>query len=224
MVGILHRVIVLVVGYLFGMIQTAYIYGKAKGIDIREHGSGNAGTTNTLRVLGKKAGLVVFIGDICKALIPVIIVGLLMDQVHPELRYLAKLYIGFGAVLGHNFPFYLGFKGGKGIAATSGMILGFYWLYVPIDLLLFFGTLAVTHFVSLSSLILMAGFFIEILIPAIFHLGPFANIPNNILIEMCIVAFAFTALAYARHWENIKRLASHSERKTYIFKKKEENN
>lgn len=221
MIGILHRVLVLLVGYFFGMIQTAYFYGKANGIDIREHGSGNAGTTNTLRVLGKKAGFVVFVGDICKSFIPVLVIGFIMDSINPELKYLAKLYIGLGAVLGHNFPFYLGFKGGKGIAATAGMILGFYWLFVPIDLVLFFGTLAVTHYVSLSSLVLMAGFFIEILLPAVLHMGPFANISNDILIEMCIVAFAFTALAYVRHLENIKRLISHNERKTYIFKKKD---
>lgn len=127
---ILLRGICLVVGYLFGMIQTAYLYGRMKGIDIREHGSGNAGTTNTLRVLGKKAGLIVFLGDLAKTIIPVLTVGFIIRAYLPEYEdyvFLLRLYTGFGAILGHNFPFYLGFKGGKGIAATGGMILGFYW-------------------------------------------------------------------------------------------------
>ena len=125
---ILLRGICLVVGYLFGMIQTAYLYGRMKGIDIREHGSGNAGTTNTLRVLGKKAGLIVFLGDLAKTIIPVLTVGFIIRAYLPEYEdyvFLLRLYTGFGAILGHNFPFYLGFKGGKGIAATGGMILGF---------------------------------------------------------------------------------------------------
>ena len=117
---ILLRGICLVVGYLFGMIQTAYIYGRLHGIDIREHGSGNAGTTNTLRVLGKKAGLVVFLGDLAKTIIPVLTVGFIIRAYLPDYTdyvFLLRLYTGFGAILGHNFPFYLGFKGGKGIAA-----------------------------------------------------------------------------------------------------------
>lgn len=233
---IVFRVIILLVGYCFGMIQTAYFYGKAHGIDIREHGSGNAGTTNTLRVLGKKAGLVVFIGDILKICIPAVIVGLLwpvlvdnglMDVTGVDgdpyaLKYLWKLYIGLGGVLGHNFPFYLSFKGGKGIAATGGMILGFYWPFIPMGLLAFFGTLMITHYVSLSSLILLLAFFIDILVTGICGLGAFASIPAVALIEMYILAFILATLGYIRHAENIKRLIAGNERKTYIFKKNKE--
>lgn len=215
------RLACLGIGYLFGLFQTAYILGKMKGIDIREHGSGNAGTTNTLRVLGKKAGLIVFLGDILKTILAVILIGILFREKYPEQLYLLKLYAGLGAVLGHNFPFYLKFKGGKGIAATGGMILSFDWLFVPVGLLAFFGTFAVSHYVSLGSLVLTAVFPIQMILMGQLGIGNFAAIPQAILIEMYVLGFVLMALAYIRHAENIKRLASGTERKTYIFKKKE---
>jgi len=223
--NLLLRILCLVFGYIFGMFQTAYFYGKAHGIDIREHGSGNAGTTNTLRVLGKKAGLIVFIGDLFKMTIPVVLIGVIINSFFPEysdIRYVLKLYFGFGGIIGHNFPFYLGFKGGKGIAATSGMILGFHWTFVPVDLLLFFGTLSVLHYVSLSSMILMAGFLAQMIIMGVLKVGPFVDISDAALMETYIVTFCIVAMAYIRHIPNIKRLATHSERKTYIFKKNKE--
>ena len=117
------RVIALGIGYLFGLFQTGYLYGKSQGIDIRSEGSGNAGTTNSLRVLGIKAGLITFAGDLCKAILAVLLVKVLFRNAYPDAVKILELYAGFGAVLGHNFPFYLKFKGGKGIACTSGMIL-----------------------------------------------------------------------------------------------------
>lgn len=222
MITVILRIAVLLIGYLFGNFQTAYFYGKAHGIDIREHGSGNAGTTNTLRVLGKKAGLVVFVGDILKTFLPVFLLGLIIDLYFPEyagIKYLLKLYCGFGTVLGHNYPFYLGFKGGKGIAASSGMMLGFHWPYIIMGLTTFFGTLAIMHYVSLSSLILMGCFFIMTVVMTVFGLGGFAGLETPVIIEMIIVAFIISAFAYMRHKENIIRLINHNERKTYIFKK-----
>ena len=222
MITMLLRISAVIVGYLFGMIQNAYIYGKAHGIDIREHGSGNAGTTNTLRTLGKKAGLVVFVGDMCKTFIPVLLVGILINYCFPqymEYKYLLKLYVGLGAILGHNFPFYLGFKGGKGIAASGGMMLGFYWPYIPVGLLTFFGVFSVTHYVSLGSLCLLSGFFVQTVIMCVFGLGDFAGLTFATSVEMCIVAFIISAFAFIRHKDNIVRLATGCERKTYIFKK-----
>ena len=127
---IIVRIICLLVGYAFGLIQTSYILGRANGIDIREHGSGNAGTTNTLRVFGTKAGLIVLFGDIVKCILAIVITGLLFNKSHPDMIYLYKLYAAAGAILGHNFPFYLHFKGGKGIATTAGLILAFH-PYLP---------------------------------------------------------------------------------------------
>ena len=91
---ILARVICLVAGYAFGLLQTSYIYGRMKGIDIREHGSGNAGTTNALRVLGKKAGLIVFIGDLFKAIIISAIVHVVIGHLYPNEVYLYLAYAG----------------------------------------------------------------------------------------------------------------------------------
>ena len=107
------RLIVLVIGYFLGTFQTGYIYGKSKGVDIRQHGSGNSGTTNTLRTLGWKAGAITFAGDLCKAILAVVIAHFLFVNRYPDAVKVLEMYAGFGAVLGHNFPFYLKFKGGK---------------------------------------------------------------------------------------------------------------
>ncbi len=115
----MERIICLGIGYLFGIFQTAYIYGRIKGIDIREHGSGNAGTTNALRVLGKKAGLIVFLGDVAKTVLAVLLVRLLFGRRYGDMLPLLGMYAAAGAILGHNFPVQLGFKGGKGIACTD---------------------------------------------------------------------------------------------------------
>ena len=149
----MERVICLIIGYAFGLFQTAFIYGKLHGIDIREHGSGNAGTTNTLRVLGTKAGLIVLAGDIIKCILAIVISGLIFGVSHPDEIYLLKLYAAAGAILGHNFPFYLHFRGGKGIAATAGLILSFHIAFLPMGVIIFFGTFFLTHYVSLGSLL-----------------------------------------------------------------------
>ena len=128
------------IGYVFGLFQTAYLYGKLHGIDIRNYGSGNAGTTNTLRTLGTKAGLIVLLGDIMKCILAIVLTNLLFRNSHTDEIYLLKIYAAAGAILGHNFPFYLHFKGGKGIAATAGMILSFHPYLIPMGVLLFFGT------------------------------------------------------------------------------------
>ena len=98
------------IGYVFGLFQTSYLYGKTKGIDIREHGSGNAGTTNALRTLGKKAGAITLAGDCIKCILAVLTVRLIFGASHPEMLKLLMVYAAAGTILGHNFPFYLGFR------------------------------------------------------------------------------------------------------------------
>ena len=120
---IIYRLLCVVIGYIFGLFQTAFIYGKLNGIDIREHGSGNSGTTNALRVLGKKAGIITYIGDCLKAIIAGILIRFIFKG-SPDMEFIYVLYAGLGVVLGHNFPFYMNFKGGKGVAATSGVVIG----------------------------------------------------------------------------------------------------
>lgn len=214
-----ERLICVVIGYVFGLFQTAFIYGKLHGIDIREHGSGNAGTTNTLRVLGTKAGLIVLAGDIIKCILAIVICGALFDGTHPNEIYLLKLYAAAGAILGHNFPFYLKFKGGKGIAATAGLILAFHPVFIPMGVIIFFGTFFLTHYVSLGSLLVYAGLMIEMVILG--QLGSFGA-AQNVLNEMYFLTALLTILAYYKHRDNIVRLVKGEERKTYLTKKNKE--
>lgn len=210
------RIAALLIGYVFGLFQTAYLYGRMHGIDIRKYGSGNAGTTNTLRVLGTKAGLIVFAGDVIKCILAIVTVRLLFGGSHPEISYLLAMYAGAGAILGHNYPFYLNFKGGKGIAATAGIILAFHPFLIPVGVILFFGTFLTTHYVSLGSLLVYAGFIIEIVLLG--QNGVF-GMSQAALNEMYIVAGFLTVMAYWKHRENIGRLIKGEERKTYLLKK-----
>lgn len=214
---IVARVLSLVGGYLFGLLQTAYIYGRMNGIDIREHGSGNAGTTNALRVLGKKAGLIVFLGDLFKAVSITLIVRLIMNGIDPENVNLYILYAGFGCILGHNFPFYLGFRGGKGIAATAGVILGFFDPIIILSCLVaFVGIVAVTRYVSVGSIVILLIFAAEY---SIFSLqGKYCfNLEDSTsharMLESIVVICIIAAMGIYRHRANIKRLINHEENK-----------
>ncbi|MCM1090312.1 MAG: glycerol-3-phosphate 1-O-acyltransferase PlsY [Butyrivibrio sp.] len=213
----MERVICLVIGYVFGLFQTAYFYGKAHGIDIREHGSGNAGTTNALRVLGKKAGIIVLLGDCAKCILAVCVTRLIFGESHPDTIYLLCIYAAAGAILGHNFPFYMGFKGGKGIAATAGLILSLHPYFIPMGVIVFFGIFFITHYVSLGSLLVYVGFMIEIVVCG--QLGVFAGASQATLYEMYAVSFCMAAMAFWKHRENIKHLVHGEERKTYLTKK-----
>ena len=212
----MERIFCLLIGYVFGLFQTAYIYGKLHGIDIRNYGSGNAGTTNTMRVLGTKAGLIVLLGDILKCILAIVVTWFLFKNDYPDMIYLLKIYAAAGAILGHNFPFYLHFKGGKGIAATAGLILSFHPYFIPVGVILFFGTFFTTHYVSLGSLLVYAGFMIEMVVLG--QIGIF-NMSQEYLIEMYIVAAFLTVMAYYKHRENIMRLIKGEERKTYLTHK-----
>ena len=212
------------IGYALGLIQTAYIVGKCKGVDIRNYGSGNSGTTNALRVLGTKAGLIVFAGDMLKAILTALIIRFTFAQAYPELRLLLIIYGGAGCILAHDFPFYMHFKGGKGIAATGGMILAFHGSFFFPGLAYFFVPYLLTHYVSLGSLILYAGFFIQLVVTGQLNLfGIYDGIPQAALTEMYIIAAFLMILAYWQHRANIVRLIKGEERKTYLKKKNDVN-
>ena len=212
----MERIACVIIGYVFGLFQSAFIYGKLHGIDIREHGSGNAGTTNTLRVLGTKAGLIVLAGDIIKCILAIVLCGMLFGKSNPDEIYLLKLYAAAGAILGHNFPFYLHFKGGKGIAATAGLILAFHPYFIVVGVILFFGAFLITHYVSLGSLLVYAGLMIQMVVCG--QMGLFST-SQAILNEMYVITALLTILAYYKHRENIARLLKGEERKTYLTKK-----
>lgn len=221
--NILYRVICLVIGYFFGIFQTAYIYGKVNGIDIRQYGSGNSGTTNAMRVLGKKAGIITYAGDMLKALLCSVVIrcifGIGLDVADGEVLVLV-LYGGLGVVLGHNYPFYMGFKGGKGIAASTGVGISLFdWKIILLGILTFAGVTGVTKYVSVGSIVLLAGFAIETIIFS--ELGIFPPISGTpYRFEAYILVTLFALLAIYKHKSNIKRLMEGTENK--IGQKKKE--
>ncbi|MBQ3035343.1 MAG: glycerol-3-phosphate 1-O-acyltransferase PlsY [Lachnospiraceae bacterium] len=215
----LARVLCLLIGYGLGSISTSYLYGKAKGIDVREHGSGNAGTTNTLRVMGRKAGAIVLAGDMLKTFLAILLTWLIFHWFFPDMDYLLRIYTGAGVILGHDYPFYMKFKGGKGIACSGAMILSFYWGIIPASVVIFFGIFFLTHYVSLASIFLYLGFMAQLVI---FGQSGLLGMSQPALIEMYIVAALLTALALFQHRENIKRLIKGEERQTILKKTKKD--
>jgi glycerol-3-phosphate acyltransferase PlsY len=211
------RLICLAIGYVFGLFQTSYIYGRMHGIDIREHGSGNAGTTNMLRTLGTKAGLLTFAGDCIKCILAVVVTRLIFGKSHPDMLPLLAFYAAAGTILGHNFPFYLGFRGGKGIAATAGLVLSFNWIMAILGIIEFFAIFFGTHYVSLGSLVVYVSVEIELIVLG--QLGYF-QMSQAHLIELYLLGLALAIMAFWKHRENIKRLLNGTERKTYLFKNK----
>ena len=212
----MERIICLAAGYLCGLFQTGYIYGKLHGIDIRSYGSGNSGSTNALRVMGKKAGLTVFVGDSLKTVIPCFITRLLFKD-QPELMYVYMLYTGLGVILGHNFPFYLGFKGGKGIAATAGILLAVNPKVAIVAYLTFIVIVVATRYVSLGSIILVIMFAIGMVVQGEIF-GTTLTVPERY--ELYALSIFLTILAIYKHKENIKRLLHGTENKLSFSKKK----
>ena len=209
----MERIICLAVGYLCGLLQTGYLYGRLNGIDIRQYGSGNSGTTNALRVLGKKAGLIVFAGDFLKTLIPCLVIRFLFRE-HMNSGYLFMLYTGLGVILGHNFPFYLHFKGGKGIAATAGLLAALDLRLGIICLVAFVAVVAVSRYVSLGSLVISSIFFVWNVLMARSY-----GIPAECIFEYDVLAGIICAMAFWRHRSNISRLIHGRENKLWGGKK-----
>ena len=207
---IIARMISLLIGYVFGLFQTGYLYGKSKGIDIRQQGSGNVGTTNSLRVLGWKAGLITFAGDFLKAIFAVLLVKLIFAGTYGVDTKVLELYAGFGAVLGHNFPFYMQFHGGKGIACTAGVILAVCPMAAILCMGGFLVVVGITRYVSLGSIFLVLAYLVQ---AVVFGQLGYLKLQGGMLIEFYIVSACFTGMAILRHRENIKRLLNGTENK-----------
>ncbi len=206
----MERIICIVIGYIFGLFQTGYLYGRLHHVDIRQYGSGNAGTTNALRVLGKKAGIITYIGDCLKAVVAGFVIRLLFKEGHSEIIKLLVMYGGLGVVLGHNYPFYLHFKGGKGIAATSGMVLAFDWRLALCICAVFILVVVVSRYVSLASLIMMVVFMSLLILGG--QTGQY-GLSLNGLYEVYLIGGAMTLLAFYKHKANIIRLLQGTESK-----------
>ncbi len=194
-------ILAIVIGYVLGNFTASYIVGKKmKNIDIREHGSGNAGATNTFRVLGLKAGIIVFVCDVIKGMAAALI-GRWMTG-----TLLGGLLAGMGAVIGHDWPVVLNFKGGKGIATSFGLMIV---LFPAISGILFiFGVtvILITRYVSLASISA------AVLFPAM--LAIFGQDTEIILIGALL-----SAIAILRHRTNIAKLLKGEENRIRFGKK-----
>lgn len=209
-------IIMLAVGYLCGCITTGYLVGKTQGIDIRDYGSGNAGATNVLRVLGKSKALITFLGDALKGMIPVAIVKYLIGPrlgFAPNVVEAVSLLVGLAAVIGHDYPFTLKFKGGKGISTTAAVMMAFDWRFGLCSLIIFVLVVSLTRYVSLGSCILSAALVVEM---AVFYPGRW---------DLIFITALYAALAIYRHKANIGRLIAGTESKIgqkVAIKKEEE--
>lgn len=197
---VIKIIICILFGYLFGCFSTGFFIGKLNKVDIRQYGSKSSGTTNALRTLGPKAGALTLLGDILKAIIAILLVRYIFFSNY-EYVSLLTLYTGLGVVLGHNYPVWLSFKGGKGIAATGGAMLAFDPLIVSVALPIFVISIALTRYVSVGSLLVAITFPIWIV---------FRN-PGEL--HMLIIALVYTILAFIKHRSNIKRLLTGTENK-----------
>lgn len=213
---ILVRVICVAIGYLFGLFQTSYLYGRANHMDIREHGSGNAGTTNALRTMGKKAGALTLLGDCLKCVLAVVAVRLIFGGNYKDILPLLSLYAAAGCILGHNFPFYLGFRGGKGVAASVGMVIVMDWRIFLICAVVFFTIYFTTHYVSLCSI---SAYLVALVMLIVFGQMGHYHMAQARVWEMDLVMALLTVLAIYRHRANIKRLLSGEESKIYLSTK-----
>lgn len=197
----MERLLCIGIGYCLGCLSPSYFLGKkVKGIDIRDYGSGNAGTTNTIRVLGEGMGAVTLLIDILKAVAAMAVCGLIFGFDAQTLM----LWGGFGVIIGHNYPFYMQFRGGKGVASTIGVIVMLDWRLflcgaVPGLLILF-----ITRYVSLGSMIFTLVSFIA---GIVFYWGK----PGGW--EIILMLAVITALLFWRHRSNIRRLWQGTERK-----------
>lgn len=191
----MFRFVCVMVGYLFGCINFAYIIGKTREkIDIRDYGSGNLGATNAIRVMGIKLGGLTLVGDFAKAVLAMVV----MTQIYPN--EVAAIYTGFGVILGHNWPVFLGFKGGKGIASTLGILMYIHPVICGCMILLMILIMKISKYMSLASIIMNIVASITVLLV----------IPNK---EVGCVFAIIAVLGVYRHRPNIVRLMNGTENK-----------
>lgn len=197
---VINIIICALFGYIFGCFSTGFFVGKMNKIDIRQYGSKSSGTTNALRTMGARAGILTLLGDMLKALIAVLLVQYVLFPDFENVKLLA-LYTGVGVVIGHNYPVWLKFKGGKGIASTAGSMVAFDPLIIPFALPIFILAVAITRYVSVGSLLVSIAFPLWV------------AIRNPGELHMLLIALIYTVLAFIKHSSNIKRLLTRTENK-----------
>lgn len=199
----MENIVLFVIAYLLGSIPSGVWIGKLFfHKDIRKFGSGNSGTTNTFRVLGSKAGVVVFIMDVLKGTLATCLPMIFDSSIDP-------LWFGLVAIIGHTFPIFAGFKGGKAVATSAGMLLGYSPIFFLYSAIIFFIILYITSTVSLTSMISAVLITISTVILPI--ICPIILPKQNWLLT--IIATCLTIFIFIRHRENIKRLRNGTESK-----------
>ncbi len=204
------HIFILLTAYLFGSLPSAVWIGKIfYGIDVREHGSGNAGATNVFRVIGKGAGIPVLLSDILKGWIAVKLSYFVADMLSKEELVSLQLSLGAAAIIGHIYPVLASFKGGKGVATLLGVTLAIHPLSALVGIGVFIFILLTTHYVSISSITAGLSFPISILI-----LFPTSSS------TLVLFSLLTPAIILVTHQKNIERLLKKEESKIYLFKKK----
>lgn len=201
--------ILILLAYLLGSIPTAVWYGKTfHNIDVREHGSGNAGATNTLRTLGNKAGFIVLFIDLLKGFLATSLIHLSDFEIGTQEHFNFQMALGITAVLGHVFPLFAGFKGGKGIATILGMAIALNWQIALICIVAFVTIVWITKYISVGSMSAS-------ILAAVLSFFPYFY-SNNVVANCFFCAIAI--LVVYTHRANIKRLKAGNENK-FAFKK-----
>ncbi len=190
---VLKVIVSAIIGYLLGSINSSLIIGRFYGVDVRKHGSGNAGVTNTLRTLGKTAALLVLIGDMLKGILSCITGHYIAGEP-------GTIIAGAFAIIGHNWPLYFGFKGGKGVLTSFAVVAYIDWKLALLALVAFIIIVSITRYVSLGSII---GAVIL----------PVSTILFKRSIEFIIFTIALGLLVIVKHRSNIERLINGTEAK-----------
>ncbi|MDD6807079.1 MAG: glycerol-3-phosphate 1-O-acyltransferase PlsY [Oscillospiraceae bacterium] len=187
-------IVIFLICYLLGSFQSSYIFGKTiKKVDIRNYGSGNPGATNAIRVFGFKFGMVCLLIDALKGALAILLVQLILG----DENILIELLAGFFVIIGHNYPFYMGFKGGKGVAATIGIMLMINWKVALIAAIPSIIMMVAFRIMSVASLTFQTVCFIALVL---------VNITSENLYSVALAAALYPLMSFLRHRKNIVRV------------------
>ena len=195
----------IIIGYLMGAIPCGVIISKmVRGIDVREYGSGSMGMTNVMRTVGAKAGLIVLVADLLKGAVAVALAWAVFYSANHDMVHWGQMAGGASAVIGHSWPVYIGFRGGRGIATAAGAILVISWPIGLICLATFLFMVAIFRYISLGSITAAIGLVVSMVVFFICYSGPTAYLAFSLVVAPIVIF---------RHRANIKRLLAGTEPK-----------